>query len=143
MDVEWTSEQLWQQEQSNFSAHLAMMFRWVDERGESLDDFIAYVGRASAPSWEGTKTVEDLMEGVLINVRSNGHDVLSVERGDGRVRARVTGLVRADVMEFFGVPPEQSERFWDKFVPLAEALGMRFAWRRAGDGVYEVEVAEA
>jgi hypothetical protein len=142
MDTEWSTEDLWRQEQSNFSAHLAMMFRWVEERGGSLEEFIDYVGRASAASWEGTESAEELMEGVLLNVRSNGHEVLSVEREDGRVRARVTGLVRADVMEFFGVPAEQSDRFWDKFVPLAEALGLRFSWRRAGDGVYEVEVAE-
>jgi hypothetical protein len=140
MDVDWTTEELWQQEQSNFSAHLAMMFGYLVQRGIDTGEFVRFVGERSAPSWEGTEGVAELMEGVLINVRSNGHDVLSVEVDDDRARATVTGLVRYDVMEFFGVPREQADTFWDKFYPLAEALGLRFTWQRTGDGTYEVEV---
>jgi hypothetical protein len=140
MDVDWTPDELWQQEQSNFSAHLAMMFGYLVQHGLPTDEFVRFVGERSAPSWEGTEGVADLMEGILLNVRSNGHEIVSVEMHDNRARATVTGLVRYDVMEFFGVPREQADAFWDKFHPLAEALGLSFTWQRIGDGAYEVEV---
>lgn len=142
MDVDWTVEELWGQERSNFGAHLAMMFEYLERRGLDVEDFVRFVGERSAASWEGTSGAADLMEGILLNVRSNGHDVLAAELDGPRARATVTGIVHYDAMDFFGVPRERADVFWDKFGPLAEALGLRFSWRTAGEGVYEIEVVE-
>lgn len=142
MDVDWNIEELWAQERSNFGAHLAMMFEYLDGRGLPVEDFVRFVGERSVASWEGTRGAGELMEGILLNVRSNGHEVLSVEAEGRRARATVTGIAHYEAMEFFGVGRERADMFWDKFHPLAEALGLRFGWRRIGDGGYEIELEE-
>lgn len=142
MDVDWTTDELWRQERSNFGAHLAMMFHFLEREGVAVDAFVQFVGERSAQSWEGTEGAADFMEGILLNVRSNGHDVLEAATADGTARALVTGIVHYETMEFFGVPRERADVFWDKFEPLARALGLRFSWRPAGEGRYEIEVTE-
>lgn len=37
-------------------------------------------------------------------------------------------------MDRYGIPPELAERFWDKFIPIGQALGIRFTRTVLGDG---------
>lgn len=143
MDVEWTTEDLLRQERSNFGAHLAMMFHFLDSRKIPVEQFVRFVGERSALSWEEVDGAADFMEGVLLNVRSNGHDVVSAHVEGRRAQAVVTGIVDYGAAEFFGIPRERADVFWNKFHPLAEALGLRFAWRVDDDGRYAIEVTAA
>ena len=47
----WTMEELWQGEQVNFAAHLAIMSKYLQAHDLDLDDFIRYVGMQVLPSW--------------------------------------------------------------------------------------------
>jgi len=42
----------------------------------------------------------------------------------------VTSLLRLDVMERYGIAADLVGRFWNRFIPIAAALGMRFSWER-------------
>lgn len=133
--TEWTLEELWQQEQINFSAHLAIMFRYLEKQGLGLDEFISFVGGSVLPSWKRRgDTIPIVMNGILRNVLANGGAILNVTMGEDRAEATVTSLLRLDVMDRYGIPEDKASRFWDKFVPIAAALGMRFSWERTAAG---------
>jgi hypothetical protein len=131
----WTMEELWQGEQVNFAAHLAIMFKYLQAHGLDLDDFIRYVGTAVLPSWKRRgATVPIMLIGILRNVRANGGTVFEVMMDEARSEATVSRLLRPDVMDRYGIPAELAERFWDKFIPIGQALGIRFTRTVLGDG---------
>ncbi len=133
--TEWTPEELWQQEQVNFSAHLAIMFRYLEKHGLGLDEFISFVGGSVLPSWKRRgDTIPIVMNGILRNVLANGGSVLELSMGELKAEATVTSLLRLDVMDRHGIPVEKASRFWDKFVPIAAALGMHLSWERTVAG---------
>lgn len=133
--TEWTVEELWRQEQGNFSAHLAIMFHYLEKQGLPLDDFIRFVGESVLPSWRRRgDTAPDVMNGILLNVRANGATVQDVRITAEQAEATVSSLLRPDVMERYGVAPDLAGRFWDKFIPIASAFGMRFTRTRTADG---------
>lgn len=133
--TEWTPKELWEHEQVNFSLHIAIMFQYLEAHGLAVDDFICYTGEKVLPSWKRRgDTPEVVMNGILRNVLANGGSVLHVTIEDRQAEATVTSLLRLDVMERNGVAPDLAQRFWDKFIPIAEALGMRFTWKRTPAG---------
>ncbi len=133
--TDWTMEESWQQEQVNFSAHLAIMFHFLEKHGLDLDEFISFVGGSVLPSWRRRgDTIPNVMNGILRNVLANGGTVLELTMDAEQAEARVTSLLRLDVMDRYGIPVEKASRFWNKFVPIAAALGMRFSWERMAAG---------
>jgi hypothetical protein len=119
----------------NFAAHLAIMFKYLQAHGLDLDDFIRYVGQQVLPSWRGRgATVPIMLTNILRNVRANGGTVFEVTMDEARGQAVVSRLLWSDVMERFGIPAAQAERFWDKFIPIGQALGIRFTRTELGDG---------
>ena len=137
----WTMEELWQQEQLNFAAHLAIMFKYLQAHGLDQTDFIRYVGEQVLPSWRTRgATVPIMLTGILRNVRANGGTVYAVTMDEARGEATVSRLLRPDVMDRYGIPAEQAERFWDKFIPIGQALGIRFTREELGDGRNQIVV---
>jgi hypothetical protein len=132
---EWTMEELWRQEQGNFSAHMAIMFHYLEKHGLPLDDFIRFVGESVLPTWRRRgESVPDVMNGILLNVRANGATVQDVRITDTHAEATVSSLLRPDVMERYGIAPDVAGRFWNKFVPIASAFGLRFTRTRTEGG---------
>ena len=140
---EWTSDELWQQEQLNFAAHLAVIFTYLPIHGLSIDDFIRYTGEEVISGWmEEVKTVAEMMNATLVNVRANGGEILEASLDDPScASARVTFLLNEQLMERLHCPVNLTSRFWDKFIPIATALGMRFEWRLK-DGQYHIQVKQ-
>jgi hypothetical protein len=139
----WQPEELWHQEQMNFAAHMALAFAYVQERGLSLDDFHRYIGEKVAPSWQTCTGVADFMNYTLLNVVANGGQVLATEWDEERASATVTEILLSEIGEHFGVAPAVLNSFWDKFIPIAEGLGLRFGWERTDAGQYRIEVGKA
>ena len=141
--TEWTLKELWEHEQRNFSAHIAIMFQYLQEQGLAVEDFIRYTGEKVLPSWQHRgDTPEIMMNGILRNVLANGGSVLNVLIEDRQAEATVTGLLRLDVTEHYGITPELAQLFWDKFIPIAEALGMRFTWKRTPAGHDHIQLVK-
>jgi hypothetical protein len=140
----WTVDELWQHEQLNFSIHIAIMFQYVKDHGLDVDEFVRYTGEKVIPAWRKREdTVPVVMNGILRNVLANGASVLEAEIGTTEAHATVTSLLRLDLMEPYGVGPEEAGRFWNKFIPIAEALGMRFSWKRDPDGRDRIELVKS
>ena len=140
--TEWTTEELWKQEQLNFTAHMAIMFEYLQKYGLSVDDFVRYTAEKVIPGWQrkGIKTVEDFMRSILFNVAANGGEVLETNINDKEVTAKVSHLLNPEIMQILGSPPEMAERFWDKFILIAEALSMGFTWEQTEDHHYHIRV---
>jgi hypothetical protein len=136
----WEPHELWRHEQMNFAAHMALAFAYVQERGLSLDDFHHYIGEKVAPAWQGCLGVGDFMNYVLLNVVANGGRVLDTASHDGAAAATVTEILRSDVGEQFGIAPAVLNSFWDKFIPIAVGVGLRFRWERTEQGQYCISV---
>ncbi len=135
MQSAWTPDELWQHEQVNFAAHLAIMFHYLQQHGLDPADFTRFAGEAVLPSWKRRgATVPAMMNGILRNVLANGGMVEAVTIGEQEAEATVGSLLRLDVMERYGISADQAERFWDKFIPIGQALGIRFTRTPLGDG---------
>jgi hypothetical protein len=141
--TEWTPKELWEHEQLNFSAHIAIMFQYLQDHGLAVNDFIRYTGEKVLPSWRRRgDTVEIVMNGILRNVLANGGSVLNVAIEERQAEATVTSLLRLDVAEQYGIMPDVAQRFWDKFIPIAAALGMRFTWKRTPAGHDRIQLVK-
>jgi hypothetical protein len=133
--TEWTLEELWRQEQVNFSAHMAIVFHYLEKHGLPLEDFVRFVGESVLPSWRRRgESVPDVMNGILFNARANGAAVCDVSLTETCAEATVSSILRPDVMERYGIAPAVAGRFWDKFVPIAAAFGLRFTRSRTANG---------
>lgn len=140
---EWTTEELWKHEQLNFAAHMAIMFDYLEQKGLPVDDFVTYTAEKVIPGWrDGVKhTTEDFMRAILLNVLANGGEVFETgQNGDERT-AKVSYLLNTQVMQAYGSPPEMTGKFWDKFTPIAEAIGMTFSWEHTDDDRYLIRVS--
>jgi hypothetical protein len=139
---EWTNDELWQQEQLNFAAHMAVMFTYLQKHGLSVDDFVRYTADQVIGGWKDeVKTVADMMNAILVNVRANGSEILEASfESDHHASARVTCLLNEELMSTLSSPVEVTSKFWDKFIPIAAAVGMRFDWERSGEGQYHIRV---
>jgi hypothetical protein len=111
------------------------MFHYLQKHGLDPADFTRFAGESVLPSWKRRgDTVADMMNGVLHNVLANGGSVVAVTIGEQQAEATVSSLLRLDVMERYGIPAAQAERFWDRFIPIGQALGIRFTRTALGDG---------
>jgi hypothetical protein len=138
---ELTMEELWQQEQRNFSGHLAIMFCYLQDKGLEVDDFIDYTGKKAAPRWNAiARNPPDMMNVILMNVLSNGQNVKEVDISDTDATATVTGLFNPDVMEYYGCSPAVYDRFWNKFIPIANEVGFDLSCNRINDGDYRIQL---
>ncbi len=82
------------------------------------------------------------MNGILRNVLANGGFILQVSIGERLAEATVTSLLRLDVTEGYGITPDLAQRFWDKFIPIAEALRMNFTWKRTAAGHDHIQLVK-
>ena len=77
------------------------------------------------------QTTAGMLNAVWVNVRANGGEVLEAALADDTcVSARVTYLLNEDLMSHFNTSIEVASKFWNKFIPIATALGLRFEWNR-------------
>ena len=139
----WTTEELWQQAQRNFCGHLAIMFNYLQDKGLSVDEFIKYTGQKTSPRWKSVIiNLGDMMNAVLLNVLSNGEKIVDVKIGNTEAVATITGLLRSDVMQYYGCSPEVSDSFWNKFTLLADEIGLEFSWRKTDNGEYVIRLIQ-
>jgi hypothetical protein len=141
---EWTNDELWLHEQMNFAAHMAVTFTYLQKHGLSVDDFVRYTANEVIGAWKDeVKTVADRMNAILVNVRANGGEILDASaEGETRATATVTCLLNEELMSALSSPVEVTSKFWDKFIPISAALGMRFKWDPSGERRYHIEVQQ-
>jgi hypothetical protein len=126
---EWTKEELWDQVKMNFSAHMLLMYSFLRTKEIELDEFTRYVAQQVLPGWKSeVRTVDDLMNGILLNVLANGGSVRSIARTDNEITAVVSQLLEGDILDSLDLEYDDTHQLWNKFMPIASALDMNFTW---------------
>ena len=136
-DGEFTAEEICNQAKGNASAGGLALLAYAREQGESPTAAAAWVGRTFAPGWEAErgKGARVAARWAALNVVSLGGALRSLTGDEVRAEATVTGWPGQEDLDFFKLTREEADALYGVFGPVAEFLGLRYAWRREDDTV--------
>jgi hypothetical protein len=133
----FTAEEICEQAKGNAGNAILLVLVAARERGESLEEAARFVGRIFAPSWD-----EGRGKGALVVARSAALNAVTcgaqLRRLDGdtrRAEATIAGWPSEQDLAYFNLTQEEADALNGLYGPIAERLGLRYAWRRAGDEV--------
>lgn len=137
---DWTTEELLHVEQTNVSAHLAMMVTYLTKHGLDVADFITYLGQQVAPIWaQQVSNASDMMNGILVNVRANGGEVKEAQLSPDQSEATVSGILDVPTLRKLNVSKAFATDFWNSFKPIAQAADLQFE-TKPKDGDLQITV---
>src|SRR5687768_16909949 len=95
-------EEICSQAQGNAAAWILTIIAYLKERGEAVEDCVAYHGRSFAPAWEWLRgrPVEEVAQQVALNALSVGASIRSLSSENGRAEALVEGWPDEELMSF-------------------------------------------
>ncbi len=136
-DTGFTTEEVCDQAQGDATAGGLALLAYARERGETPEAAAAWLGRTFAPGWEESRGqgARHAMRWVALNVASLGGEVRSLSGDERRAEATVAGWPGEENLAFFRLGQAEADALYGVFGPIAEHLGLRFEWRRAGDAV--------
>jgi hypothetical protein len=142
--LELSNEELLDQERQNFSAHMALIYKYLKAKDMSIKEFNNYIGNAVSAGWkEEVQSLNDYKNGILLNVLANGGKVISDELiSKKEIRLVVSDILYGSVMKAFGATEEMNGALWDKFYIISEKLGFEFSWKRDIQENYEIRIKE-
>jgi hypothetical protein len=137
VDAPFPSEEICAQAQGNAAAWILTMIAYLKERGEAVEDCVAYHGRSFAPAWEWLRgrPVEEVAQQVALNALSVGASIRSLSSENGRAEALVEGWPDEELMSFLPLDRDDCDQIWDTYRPIMEHLVLRYSWQRQDDGV--------
>jgi hypothetical protein len=135
--AEYTDAELLEQVRGNAQALLLATVTFLDERGIPPAEWAAAIGETFARGWGDVRPWDagEFLDAMLTNLRAFGAAVVSVELGVDRAVAATTGFPDPDLCALLGVAPARADQFHDAATAIAAPRGLRWAWRRADDGV--------
>ena len=135
--VEFTAEEVCEQAKGNAGSMFLALLAYARDQGRSPADAAAFVGRLFAPSWdtERGKGALAAMRWATLNLVTCRAGVRSLAGDEGRAEAVVTGWPLEEELAYFGLSREEADAVHQLMIPIAEYLGLRFAFRRDGDDV--------
>lgn len=139
-----TTNDLLEQERLNFSAHMALFYRYLDSHKMSFKDFNDFLGNSVSQGWKDeVQSLEDFMNGILLNVLANGGEVISVnkESNNNKITIIVSDILASDIMKSLGATNEMLGLLWDKYHTIAKKIGYAFSWSKTIDECYRIEIS--
>ena len=133
----FTAEEICEQAIGNSAASLLLLLVAARERGESLEDAARFVGRIFAPSWDSErgKGARTIARWAALNAVTCGAKVRRFDGDERRAEATVSGWPSEQDLAYFGLTQEDADALNELYGPIAERLGLGYAWRRDGDAV--------
>jgi hypothetical protein len=96
------------------------MFSYLQSKRLPVDDFITYVGKNMAPTWQlQVRNAADMINQFLADVLANGGEGLSANLGPEESVAEFAWLLNPAVTDQY-CAPEVMDKFMDKYVPIAD-----------------------
>lgn len=137
---ELTDDELLRQERVNFSAHMALTYRFLIDRGINLNEYITFLGEQFAPGWSSeVKSLDDFQDAILLNVAANGGKIIHITAVDAqRRRIEVSEILLRDVFRECGAPSGTEGLLWDKLRVIAARIGYEFRWTILDNGNHEL-----
>ena len=133
----FTAEEVCEQAKGNTGAMLLALLAYARDQGRSPADAARFVGRLFAPGWDAEEGKEALVAArwAVLNLASGGAEVRRLAGDAARAEAAVAGWPSEEELAFFGLTSEEADAAYAIFAPIAERLGLRYAYRRDGDEV--------
>ena len=98
-------------------------------------DFWCYTGRLYAPSWEVHESTDDVVSGIILNMRSMGFDLLELRGDEYEYTVTMSGWPSEDELEYFDLARAETDELWRVFVPITDFVAHDFSYAREGDAV--------
>lgn len=132
--ADYTAEELLEQAQQDAQATIMATALFLHQKGVSLDEWSAFLGKTFALAWGDTVSWEagEFMDAMLTNQRALGATVVSAELGIDEAKAIVTGFPSTELSEFFSIDPALTARYNDAAKVIAAKIGMIWEWKRVG-----------
>src|SRR5687767_13950194 len=126
----FTAEEICEQAKGNAGAAILLVLVTARERGESLEHAARFVGRIFAPSWdsERDKGARTIARWAALNAVTCGSELRRLDGDARRAEATVAGWPSAQDLAFFGLTQEDADALNELYGPIAERLGLRYAW---------------
>jgi hypothetical protein len=137
---ELSSEEICAQAQTNASAGTLMVLVLARERGQPLADAARFIGQAFATSWDEIQGAGalDTVRTTTLNAVTCGAELRRLDGDDQRAEAVIAGVAgwpNEEELSYFGLSQDEADTLNWLYVPVAERLGLRYAWRRDGDAI--------
>jgi hypothetical protein len=138
--ADYTADELLEQAQSNAQATILATALFLHQKGISLDEWAAAMGKTFALAWNDSQSWEagEFLDAMLTNLRSLGATVISAQLGIDRAEAIVSGFPDLDLCEFFSIDPALAVRYNDAAREIAAKVGLAWEWRRQRDRLFLV-----
>ena len=130
----YSAEHLLEQAQINAQATIMATALFLHQRGVSLDEWTAHLGKTFALAWSDANPWEagEFLDAVLVNLRALGATIYSAELGIDRAEATIIGFPDFELTEFFSIDPALVSKFNDATRAMAEKVGLTWEWKRNG-----------
>jgi hypothetical protein len=136
-DAIFTAEEVCAQARGNGAALLLALVAAAHERGEDLVAAARVVGRWFAPSWDELRGAGALAVTRMasLNLVTAGADLRALAGDARRAEATLTGWPAESDLTVFGLSKEDADAAWQLYAPIANHLGLCYAWRRDGETI--------
>lgn len=133
----FTPERIAEQAQGNATALCLATINYLRDHHLDVNEFWASVGRQFAPGWAEMqgRTTKDIAQAAALNMVSVGGTLQSLSGDDSQAEVVILGWPSEDDHTFFALDQTDTDPIWNIFQPIAEYLGLHYAWKRQGDEV--------
>lgn len=132
----FTQQRIDERAQGNVTALILGSLAYAKAQGRDGRHWATFMGQAFAPTWNSVATPQQAATSLALNCASAGMRIVSVNGDESRGEAVTGDWPEAEALSLFGLSQAEADEFWDIFAPIAQSLGMRFAWRREGDQLH-------
>lgn len=135
--LEFTSEELYEQAQGNVTAFILTTIAYFKESGQKPDEWITFVGDRFAPGWQSLEDqgAKAAMQALALNFLSGGAHLQSFSGDETRAEAVMIDWPPTDILEMLGLSQHDVDAFYEIFKPIATLLGLSYTWHREGNQV--------
>ena len=132
--ADYSAEHLLEQAQINAQATIMATALFLHQKGVSLDEWTAHLGKTFALAWSDANPWEagEFLDAVLVNMRALGATVYTAELGIDRAEATIIGFPDFELCEFFSIDAALVARFNDATQEMAAKVGLTWEWKRNG-----------
>lgn len=128
--IQFTAEQIAAQSMSNLNSYILLTMAYLKERGESVEDWLHFIGRKFVQTWPGLQEsgLKEIASGIVINNLSAGAKLISFSGDDSHVELILEGWPSNHNIAWSGVSWEESQLIHGVLSPVFEHLGLNYVW---------------
>ena len=131
----FTLEEIRAQAQTNASAGILMVLVLARHHGQPLTDAARFMGQVFAPSWDETQGqgAREVARWVALNAVTCGAELSRLDGNEQQAEVAVAGWPSEEDLALFDLSRDEADLIHELYHPIAERLGLSYAWRRDGD----------